>query len=82
MGKNIKKPDDVMVKEKGNPDLERALAAEDVSNEKEKELVAIITSASAQLPFSKARSVALIATVAAAPFLSVRYFITYMCIWV
>lgn len=60
MDDGIKKADDFVAKEKDR-DVENA-----------NELMAVNTAASEQLPFSKARSVALVATVAAAPFLSVR----------
>jgi len=59
----------------GVTDLERVVTsthktADDA--EKEDGLVAVDTSASERLPFSKARCVALVTTIAAAPFLSVR----------
>jgi hypothetical protein len=62
MDDGCKKADDVVAKEKDR-DVENA-----------NELVAVNTAASPseQLLFSKARSVALVATVAAAPFLTVR----------
>lgn len=58
----------------GVTDLERVVTAapqtaDDV--EKHNGLVAVDTSASERLPFSKARCVALVTTIAAAPFLSV-----------
>ena len=62
MDDGIKKADDFVAKEKDR----------DVENANELMAVNTAASASEQLPFSKARSVALVATVAAAPFLSVR----------
>jgi hypothetical protein len=58
----------------GVTDLERVATAARQSaadEEKEDELVAVTTTASERLPFSKARCVALVTTIAAAPFLSV-----------
>jgi len=55
-------------------DLERVVTATHHAvddAEKENGLVAVDTSASERLPFSKARCVALVTTIAAAPFLSV-----------
>jgi hypothetical protein len=80
MGNNSKKPDDYIAKEKRSLDLERAFVAEEAPIEKENELVAIVTAASEQLPFSRTRSIALVATVAAAPFLSVRRSAIHRCI--
>jgi hypothetical protein len=54
--------------EQGVTDLERVVTAQSA---KDDELVTVNTTASEHLPFSKARCVALVATVAAAPFLSV-----------
>jgi hypothetical protein len=68
MDDGFKRPDDVVTKEKGDRDLEHAAD----SDEKDNELVAVTTAASQRLPFSKARCIALVATVAAAPFLTVR----------
>jgi hypothetical protein len=68
MANEFKRPDAIVAKEKADQDLEQAV----VLNEKDNELAAVRTAASQRLPFSKARSVALVATVAAAPFLSVR----------
>jgi hypothetical protein len=65
MDDGFKKPDDVAAKEK---DVENVVAKDELNNE----LVAVNTATSERLPFSKARSVALVATVAAAPFLSVK----------
>jgi hypothetical protein len=69
MDEGFKKSDDVVAKEKEDRDLEHAAN----SDEKDNELVAVTTSASERLPFSKARCIALVATVAAAPFLTVRF---------
>ena len=58
----------------GVTDLERVVTAtHQTSDDPEKEdgLVAVDTSASERLPFSRARCVALVTTIAAAPFLSV-----------
>jgi hypothetical protein len=68
MDDGFKKPDDVVAKDKDGRDVENAVAHGDKNNE----LVAVSTAASERMPFSKARTVALVATVAAAPFLSVR----------
>lgn len=65
MDDGFKKPDDVVAKEK---DVKKVVAKDEMNNG----LVAVNTATSERLPFSKARSVALVATVAAAPFLSVR----------
>jgi hypothetical protein len=71
MDDGFKKPDDVVAKEMvSRLDLERA--QHDEPNEKDNDLVAVATTASERLHFSKTRTVALVATVAAAPFLSVR----------
>ncbi|KAL6712226.1 hypothetical protein ACN47E_000103 [Coniothyrium glycines] len=56
--------------DEGVTDLERVVTAPKPANEKDADVVAVDTTASEHLPFSKARSVALVATVAAAPFLS------------
>lgn len=58
--------------DEGVTDLERVVTAPQ-SVEKDKELVAVDTSASERLPFSKARCIALVATIAAAPILSVGF---------
>ena len=55
-------------------DLERVVTATHQTSddvEKDEGLVVVDTSASERLPFSKARCVALVTTIAAAPFLSV-----------
>jgi hypothetical protein len=76
MDDGFKKPDEVVAneEEKEKLDLERVVTMQQVPNEKyaDEELAAVDTRASEQLPFSKARCVILVATVAAAPFLSVR----------
>lgn len=61
-------------KELGARDLERVVTAPQLpmAAGKDEELVAVDTAASERLPFSKARCVALVTTIAAAPFLSVR----------
>jgi hypothetical protein len=69
MDDGSKKLDDVGAKEMDDRDLEHAAN----SDEKDNELVAVTTTASQRLPFSKARCIALVATVAAAPFLTVRF---------
>jgi hypothetical protein len=69
MDDGSKKPDGVGAKEMDDRDLEHAVN----SDEKDNELVAVTTTASQRLPFSKARCIALVATVAAAPFLTVRF---------
>ena len=61
----------VFAPEEGVTDLERVVTASQQPDEKDKELVAVDTAASQKLPFSKARCVALVAAIAAAPFLSV-----------
>jgi|TARA_R110002003_G_scaffold25_7_gene1183 hypothetical protein len=71
MDDGFKKPEEFLAKEKDGEDLERAVTAPQLGKEKGEELVAVTTSASERLPFSKARCVALVATVGAAPFLSV-----------
>lgn len=57
----------------GVTDLERVATRPQTAagDEKEGELLAVTTTASERLPFSKARCVALVTTIAAAPFLSV-----------
>ncbi|KZM26058.1 uncharacterized protein EKO05_0005871 [Ascochyta rabiei] len=70
MDDGFKRPDDVVAKEKEVEDVERAIAGQSENSEKD-EVTRVSTSASEpELPFSKARTVALVATVAAAPFLS------------
>jgi hypothetical protein len=71
MDDGFQRPDDVVAKEKEAEDVEKATSRQNENNEKG-ELMRVETMASAsELPFSKARTVALVATVAAAPFLSV-----------
>lgn len=71
MDDGFQRPDDVVAKEKEAEDVEKATSRQNENNEKG-ELMRVETTASAsELPFSKARTVALVATVAAAPFLSV-----------
>lgn len=58
--------------EKELGELERVVTAPQLpTGEKDEEVVRIETAASQRLPFSKARCVALVTTIAAAPFLSV-----------
>lgn len=57
--------------EEGVTDLERVVTSQQPVDEKDEELVVVNTTASERLPFSKARCTALVATIAAAPFLSV-----------
>ena len=71
MDDGFKKPEEIVAKEKDGQDLERAMTAQQASVEKDEKLVAVSTAASERLPFSKARCIALVATVGAAPFLSV-----------
>jgi hypothetical protein len=68
MGKNDEK---VCAPEEGVTDLERVVTAPQQPCEKDEELMVVETAASQKLPFSKARCVALVAAIAAAPFLSV-----------
>jgi hypothetical protein len=71
MHDGFKRPDDVVAKEKEVEDVEKAIAGQNGKVDKD-EVTRVSTSASEpELPFSKARTVALVATVAAAPFLSV-----------
>ncbi|KAF2130493.1 MFS general substrate transporter [Dothidotthia symphoricarpi CBS 119687] len=61
----------VLESEKAIQDSERAVVAHQAYDEKDEELAAVRTADSVrELPFSKARCVALVATIAAAPFLS------------
>jgi hypothetical protein len=53
-------------------DVEQVAMAQEEPAEKDHELVTVATSASERLPFSKVRCFALVATVAAAPYLTVR----------
>lgn len=60
--------------EKGALRMEKVITAQQADEEKNEELRPVQTANSIQeLPFSKARCVALVATIAAAPFLSVSY---------
>lgn len=68
----VKSNEPVFEPEEGVTDLERVVTAPQPAGEKDGDLVAVDTAASERLPFSKARCVALVATIAAAPFLSVR----------
>jgi hypothetical protein len=74
MDDGFKRPDDVVARDQEAEDAEKAIDGLDAKDE----LVRVSTSASEPgLPFSKARTVALVATIAAAPFLSVsnRWFV-------
>lgn len=64
-----KETNDVVADER---DVEQAAVAQEEPTEKDHELVTVATSASERLPFSKVRCFALVATVAAAPYLTVR----------
>lgn len=69
MDDGFKQPDEI--KQKEAEDVEKAVAPQ-VGKDGTEEIVRTQTGASEPgLPFSKARTVALVATVAAAPFLSV-----------
>ena len=72
MDDGFKKPDDVLVKEEEEAeDVEKATNGQNVDNKKD-ELTRVETmDPTPELPFSKARTVAMVATVAGAPFLSV-----------
>jgi hypothetical protein len=68
----MRKSDEAVFRpEEGITDLERVVTAAQPANEKYGNLVVVDTAASERLPFSKARCVALVTTIAAAPFLSV-----------
>jgi hypothetical protein len=66
-----KQDENVFSPEGGVTDLERVVTATQPPDEKDGDLVMVDTAASQKLPFSKARCVALVAAIAAAPFLSV-----------
>jgi hypothetical protein len=68
MGKYDEK---VFEPEEGVTDLERVVTAPQQPDEKDEDLVAVNTASSQRLPFPKARCVALVTAIAAAPFLSV-----------
>lgn len=71
MDDGFKKPDDVLAKEEEAEDVEKATNGQNVDNKKD-ELTRVETmDPTPELPFSKARTVAMVATVAGAPFLSV-----------
>ena len=67
MDDGFKKPEEIVAKEKEGHNVEENSA------EKDEELAPVTTAASERSPLSKARSIALVATVGAAPFLSVSY---------
>ena len=67
MDDRFKRADDVVAKEKEAEDVEKVGGGQDEKNE----VTRVDVSASGpELPLSKARTIALVATVAAAPFLS------------
>lgn len=68
----MSKHDGKVFEPEGVTDLERVVTAPQSADEKNDELAEVNTSASERLPFSKARCIALVATIATAPFLSVR----------
>lgn len=68
MDDGFKKPEEIVAKEQDDRDVERAVAAD----EKSQEVVAATPAVPENTPFSKARCTAIVATVACAPFLSVR----------
>jgi hypothetical protein len=71
MDNGFRKPEGVVAKEKEGYDLERAMTAQQQhSAEKRDDLVPVNTTEAERLPFSKARCITLVATIAAAPFLS------------
>jgi hypothetical protein len=70
MADSLQKPDDGLAQHKDGQDIEKAVINQQEPSEKDNELVAVTTTASERLPFSKVRSIALVATVAAAPFLT------------
>jgi hypothetical protein len=72
MGDISKGSHDVLASQKDDRDIEQAVFAPQDPAEKDNELVAVTTTASERLPFSKVRSIAIVATVSAAPFLTVR----------
>lgn len=73
MDDGFKRPDSLVVKEKDVKDVEKATGGQ-VGNNGVDEVTRVETiSSESVLPFSKARTIALVATVAAAPFLSVSY---------
>jgi hypothetical protein len=69
MNNSYEETNDVVAEER---DVERAVIAQEEPTEKDHELVMVATTASERLPFSKVRCFALVATVAAAPYLTVR----------
>jgi hypothetical protein len=71
MDDNYKGTEDVVATQADERDVERMAIAQEPT-EKEHELVTVATTASERLPFSKVRCFALVATVAAAPYLTVR----------
>ena len=73
MNDGFKRPDDLVVGNNEAGDAEK-VAGDQTGKDGTEEIVRVQTSSSESgLPFSRARTVALVATVAAAPFLSVSY---------
>ena len=73
MDDGFRRPDDIVAKEKEAEDVEKAKGGQ-VGKYGMNEVTRVETFASeSELPFSKARTIALVATVAAAPFLSVSW---------
>lgn len=71
MDDGFRRPDELVAKEKEAEDVEKATNGQ-VGNDCVNEVTRVETNSSEPgLPFSKARTVALVAVVAAAPFLSV-----------
>ncbi|KAL5116379.1 hypothetical protein ACEQ8H_005727 [Pleosporales sp. CAS-2024a] len=70
MAESLQKSDDILAMQKDGNDIEQAVDADPEPEEKDNDLVTVATRASERLPFSKVRSIALVATVAAAPFLT------------
>lgn len=68
MDYGFKKPEEMVAKEQDDRDVEQAV----VADEKSQDVLAATAAVPENLPFSKARCIAIVATVACAPFLSVR----------
>ena len=68
MDDGFKKPEEIVAKKQDDRDVERAV----VADEKKQEVVSATPAVPENLPFSKPRCIAIVATVACAPFLSVR----------
>ena len=65
MGDVSKRSDEVLAYQKDDRDVEQAVSAARNPTEKDNELVAVTTTASERLPFSKVRSIALVTAVSA-----------------